>query len=114
MALSRSSGTPKPHSLGLAKVHGKLGGLGVLLGCGNPTQMLNSGVAQQASGVPQGHLGGPGQSVVRREEERQAGWKTLQLRHELRSQNLSLLPVPPGARGLPPPYPNSLSEIMLD
>lgn len=46
MALSGSSGTPKPHSLGLAKVRGKLEGLGVLLGYGNPTQILNSGVAQ--------------------------------------------------------------------
>lgn len=36
VALSGSSGTPKPHSLGLAKVRGKLGGLGVLLGYGNP------------------------------------------------------------------------------
>lgn len=89
----------------------RLRDLGVLLGYGHPTQVLNSGV----------HLGRPGgtwpvsgASGVRREVERRAGWKALGLRHELWSQTLSLLPVPPGARGLPSLCLSSFSEIMLD
>lgn len=52
------------------------------MGNGNPTQMLNSDVAQQASGV----LEGPGPvSHVSGEVERQAGWKALWLKLGLRS-----------------------------
>lgn len=111
VALSGSAGTLRPHSLGLAKVHGKLRGLGVPLGCGIPTQTLNSGAIQQASGVPSGHLEGPAPvshtSDVRR-PGRQAGW----LRLGLWGQTLP--PEPPGARCFTSPHPSSLLEVKFD
>ena len=52
---------------------------------------------------------------VGEEEAGKAGRvEALWLRNRLWSQILSLLPVPPGARGLTSPNPHSLSEIMLD
>lgn len=74
MTLSGSSGTPKPHSLGLAKVHGKLRGLGALLDYGNPTQILRSlGWPLEFPRASWGTWPVICASGVRREEERQAG-----------------------------------------
>lgn len=51
-------GLSEPHCVGLAEVLWRLRVLGMPLGLGNSTRTLDSGVVQQASGVPHGHGGG--------------------------------------------------------